>query len=171
MVKSSWRSWFTIRSTFSKYPITELCLKFDTIYYYNMFDDKYFPNSQRRRRWRDHCFWLSSRREINDIAGRRVHPRRRFRRYIFYFLLPRALDHDHPPPRLQTTICSPQIHITQHPGVPYTGEKLSISVSFLRLGSRARALAAHTHSKRPTTTTEAADGRKEKNITLTYIYI
>lgn len=41
---------------FPQFPNTELCLKFDTIYYYNMFDDRYFPNSPQRRWWRDHCF-------------------------------------------------------------------------------------------------------------------
>jgi len=60
----------------------------------------------------------------------------------------------HPPsptqqPSARTAICCGPHKYTQHPGVPYPGEKLSIPVSFLRLGSRARAhepTHTHTHS-------------------------
>lgn len=166
MIKSSQRSWFTNRCTFSKYPNTELRLTFDTIYYYNMFDDGYFPNSpQRWRRW-DHCFlvffspWNKWYRRPSRSSPTTVQA------LFFLSSSPRALNHDHPPPWLQTAICSPQIHITQHPGVPYTGEKLSIPVSFLRLGSRARALAAHTLEA-----TDDDGGRKKRKKYNTCIHI
>lgn len=80
----------------------------------------------------------------------------------FFLFIP---SHIHPPspsqqPSARTAICCSPHKYTQHPGVPYTGEKLSIPVSFLYGSVRVR---AHTNTHTHCYTTD--DGREKKNYT------